>query len=80
MPSVTVIAVARLKRTTWPRTRGSGVRSQRPGTTITVTIVIAIETTEVIVSRHQLSAVERRQMSEVTTPYAPTASAAISAA
>ena len=50
------------------RTRGSDVRSQRPGTTITVAIVIAIETAEVIASRRQLSAVDKRQMSDVTTP------------
>ena len=39
------------------------------------TTVTASAARDVTVSRHQLSALERRQMSEVTTPYALTASA-----
>ena len=58
----------KLKSTTWSRTRESGARSQRPCTAMIATTVTASAARDVTVSRHQLSALERRQMSEVTTP------------
>ncbi len=79
MPITTVAAVAKLNRITWSRKRRSGARSQRPCATITAALVNRIDATHTTASRAGPIAAEIRQMSAVTTPYAPAATAAASA-
>ncbi len=73
---MTVPAVATLKSTTCSRTRGSGACSQSLCAAITETTVIVIERSDTATRRHHSSAADTCQMSGLTTPNAPAASAA----